>query len=281
MIIDFHTHTFPDKIAARAIEGMQQKSHAAAFARGTVSDLTQSMAESSVDLSVVLPVATNPAKLVSVNDVSIAMNGKQGLVYFGAMHPMAENWKEELTRLHATGIQGIKLHPFYQGVDVNDVRTLRILGKAAELGMIVVIHAGNEIAYPGQVRCSPEMAADALRQVGGENPVVLAHMGGWKNWDRVLDNLADSGCYMDTAISLGSIVPLDDGHYTDEELPLLTEAGFVKLVRGFGSERVLFGTDSPWACQKTEIQKIQRLSLTQQEKDNLLGANARQILNLL
>lgn len=31
MIIDFHTHTFPDKIATRAISGMQANSHASAF----------------------------------------------------------------------------------------------------------------------------------------------------------------------------------------------------------------------------------------------------------
>ena len=41
MIIDFHTHTFPDKIAQRAIAGMQQASHAAAFAEGTLSGLQE------------------------------------------------------------------------------------------------------------------------------------------------------------------------------------------------------------------------------------------------
>lgn len=280
MIIDFHTHTFPERIAARAIEGMQQKSHAAAFASGTVSELNLAMTDAGVDISVVLPVATNPAKLTSVNDVSIASTGKDGLIYFGAMHPMAANWNEELTRLHASGIQGIKLHPFYQGVDIDDIRTLRILGRAAELGMIAVIHAGNEIAYPGEVRCSPEMAASAIKQLGGADHLIFAHMGGWKNWDRVADHLAATRCYIDTAISLGAIMPLDDGYYSASDLPLLSEAAFVELVHAFGAERVLFGTDSPWACQRTEVQRILALGLTQQEKENILCANAERILRL-
>lgn len=281
MVIDFHTHTFPDKLAARAIEGLQQRSHAAAFANGTVCALKQEMRDAAVNFSVVLPVATNPAKLVSVNDVSIEMTGREGLVYFGAMHPMAENWREELIRLHTCGIQGIKLHPFYQGVDIDDIRTLRILGCAAELGLIVVVHAGNEIAYPGQVRCSPEMAANAIRQLQGSDFMVLAHMGGWKNWDRVADNLAYTHCYIDTAISLGQIVPLQDGYYKEEELPLLTDDAFVELVRAFGSERVLFGTDSPWACQKTQVQGILSLPMTQWEKENILCQNAKRLLGMI
>ena len=42
MIIDFHTHTFPDRIASRAIAGMQANSHAAAFGDGTLAGLRAS-----------------------------------------------------------------------------------------------------------------------------------------------------------------------------------------------------------------------------------------------
>ena len=280
MIVDFHTHTFPEHLAARAIAGMQNNHHAAAFADGTVSGLKAQMAESGVKVSVVLPVATNPAKLSSINDVTIEALGQEDLVYFGAMHPMAENWKDELKRLAAAGVRGIKLHPFYQNVDVDDVQMLHILGTAAELGLLAVVHSGNEIACPGQVRCSPEMAANAIRQLQDSSFLILAHMGGWKNWDRAMDNLAHTDCYIDTAISLGQIVPLQAGYYREEELPLLSEDAFVELVRAFGSHRVLFGTDSPWDCQKQALHNIQKLPLTQQEKDNIIGMNACRLLGL-
>ncbi len=279
MIIDFHTHTFPDRIAARAIAGMQQNSHAAAFTGGTVSELTASMSRADIACSVVLPVATNPEKLSSMNDVSIAMNGQNGLIYFGAMHPLAENWDAELSRIAAAGIRGIKIHPLYQDVDIDDIRYLRILGRAAELGLITVMHCGADIAFPGIVRCSPEMTANALRQLGNI-PIVLAHMGGWKNWEQTAPALADTGCYLDTAISLGAIAPLEDGHYAPQDLPLLTQEAFCALVRTFGSERILFGTDSPWADQAEAAAAIRALPLRKEETENILYKNAQRLLEL-
>ena len=183
MIIDFHTHIFPEKIASRAISGMQAVSHAAAFCDGTLADLRASMADSGIAYSVVLPVATNPAKLTSMNDAAIALNGKDGIFHFGAMHPLAENWKQELDRIAAAGLKGIKIHPHYQETDIDDIRYLRLLGRAAELGLLTVMHSGLDIGYPGVIRCSPAMTASALNQLGNI-PIILAHMGGWKNWDQ-------------------------------------------------------------------------------------------------
>ena len=278
MIIDFHTHTFPARIAEKAIIGMQAASHASAFSDGTAAGLQSSMAKT-VDICVVLPVATNPLKLVSMNDASIAENGKNGLVYFGAMHPMAENWREELNRIANAGIKGIKIHPHYQNTDIDDVRYLRILERAAELGLITVMHAGWDIGFPGVLRCSPAMIRKALQQVG-RVPVVLAHMGGWKNWDQVYGELGDTGCYIDTALSIGKIAPLEQGYYTEEARKLLLPEDFCNLVNRFGAERVLFGTDSPWASQQEEIEKLMATALTREQKDRILYQNAKQLLNI-
>ena len=278
MVIDFHTHTFPDAIAERAIAGMQVNSHAKAFGSGTLTGLLDSMAQAGIERSVILPVATNPLKISSINDKFIGQPYSQHIVHFGAMHPLAENWKEELDRLAAAGVPGIKIHPQYQGVDITDIRYLRILDHAASLGLITVMHAGDEIAYPGVVRCSPEMVRSVCNQLGNI-PLVLAHMGGWKNWERVAENLADTGCYLDTAISLGEIVPIDD-HYSSADLPLLSGDDFVNLVRSFGSQRILFGTDSPWADQAEEIRKLRALPLTPDELQNILSLNATRLLNI-
>ena len=64
-ITDFHTHTFPDAIAERAIAGMQQNSHAKAFGTGTLTGLLDSMEQAGIARSVILPVATNPLKIAS------------------------------------------------------------------------------------------------------------------------------------------------------------------------------------------------------------------------
>lgn len=276
MIVDFHTHTFPDRIAADAIAKMQQASHSMAFTAGTEDALCSSVHTAGIDRAVVLPVATNPLKLRSINDSSLRANGRDGLICFGCVHPDAPDWADEMRRIAAEGLKGIKIHPVYQGVDIDDPRYLRILTLAGELGLIVVMHAGNDIGFPGVVRCSPRMTCNALRQAGPVR-LVMAHMGGWRNWDEAA-LLAETDVYIDTAFSMGSVVPLDDGYYTTEDLPLLSDDSFVRLVRLFGAERVLFGTDSPWADQAAELAHLRALPLTDSEKTAILGMNALRLL---
>lgn len=278
MVIDFHTHTFPDRIAAAAIAKMQGDCHSAAFTEGTASALSASMQRSGINYSVVLSVATNPTKVSSINQVSAAASGKNGLIYFGCIHPDMPDWHAELGRIAALGLKGIKLHPVYQGADFDDIRNLRILERAGELDLIVVTHAGDDIGFPGVVRCSPEMIRSATHQVGAVR-LVLAHMGGWRNWERVSELLADTQVYLDTSFSLGVITPIDD-HYSPNELPLLDAENFCRLVRSFGVERILFGTDSPWSSQQQSRKDIESLPLTPEEIAAILGGNASRLLKL-
>ena len=279
MIIDFHTHTFPDKIAAHAISSMQQTSHRLVFSDGTEQGLQQANAEAHVDLSVVLPVVTNPAKTSSINNASIAHTAQDGLLYFGGMHPNTEYWHQELGRLAEAGIKGIKLHPQYQGAKIDDIRYLRIMGRAAELGLIVVIHAGDEPAFPGLTYSNPEMIRNAMKQLNGIT-LVAAHMGGMWNWDRVTDCLADTGVYIDTSSAHGRMQQTDECFYHEDQLKLLSDEEFCKIVHDFGAHRVLFASDSPWTCQKASIQAIQALPLTTEEKEQIFFKNACHLLHI-
>lgn len=280
MIIDFHTHTFPDAIAPKALAKLQGASHTRAFSNATVAGLQADMAGRGIDFSVVLPVATNPAKVPHMNDSSAAMNGQGPLIHFGAMHPDFELWYEELGRIKKLGLKGIKIHPVYQGVDIDDRRYLRIFERCAELGLIVVAHSGDDIGFPGVVRCDPKRCRNALCQTEGLT-MVLAHMGGWKNWEEVAENLADTDCYIDTAFSLGEIDALEADYYSAQERQLMSQEEFTALVKAFGAERVLFGTDSPWTDSQTEIRRILGLKgLDEEEKAAILGENACRLLNL-
>lgn len=278
MIIDFHTHTFPERIAAGAIQKLQSASHTVAFSDGTDAGLLVSMQRSEVDQSVVLPVATNPLKLVSMNNAILAAPADERLIRFGAMHPDAPDWREELDRLADAGVKGIKLHPVYQGVDIDDPRTLRVLERAGELGLIVVMHAGDDIGFPGVVRCSPQMTDRALRQAGPVT-LVMAHMGGWRNWDDVAVLAQHPNAYIDTAFSLGAFTPLEDGHYTPDETALLTAEKACALIHAFGADRVLFATDSPWADQADTLVHLRALPLSQQEQQAILCGNAQRLLH--
>lgn len=282
MIIDIHTHTFPDKIAAATLDKLKHLSHTIPFADGTAAGLAASMARAGVDRSVVMPVATSPRQVPHVNDASARMNelgAQTGVLSFGCMHPDFDGWKEELARVRDLGLKGIKLHPQYQDTDFDDPRYLRILDRCGELGLVVLTHAGLDIGMPGKDNCAPEMVARALAQVGPVK-LVLAHMGGWRQWDRVEALLPGTGVYLDTSFSLGEITPLDDGHYRPEDLPLLDEAAFLRMVRRFGPDRILFGTDSPWDDQGTALARLRALPLEKSELDAILGGSARKLLEL-
>lgn len=279
MTVDFHTHTFPDKIAAAALTKMQSDSHTRAFTAGTVDALKRSMQKADIQHSVVLPVATNPAKVTSINDLSLQLTERDGLIYFGCIHPDMDDADCELKRIASAGLKGIKIHPVYQNTDINDIRFLRILDRCGELGLTVVMHAGDDIGFPGVVRCSPQMTLNAVKQVGDLN-LVAAHMGGWRNWDTVADLFTQTKIYVDTAFSLGTLTPLEKDYYSREEQQLLTDEEFCRLVHLIGSKRVLFGTDSPWTDQTVSKEQILILPLSDAEKTDILGKNARKLLNI-
>ena len=282
MVIDFHTHTFPDAIAASTLKKLSGVSHSAPFTDGTGTGLAASMAEAGVDLSVVLPVATSPRQVRHINEAAALANrrtAETGLFSFGCIHPDCENWREELDRIAALGLKGVKLHPVYQGVDLDDPRYLRILTRAGELGLVAVTHAGVDIGYPDAANCLPRVLLRAVRQAGPVK-LVAAHMGGWKRWEEALELLADTSVYLDTSFSLGRMTPLGDGYYGPADLELLGEEQFVRMVRAFGADRILFGTDSPWSGQRESVEWLRALPLAEGEKAAILGGNARRLLGM-
>lgn len=284
MIVDIHTHAFPEAIAARTVDKLQAASHTHPFTDGSVGALRKSMAEAGVDRSVVLPVATNARQVPHVNDASIALNERReetGVLSFGCMHPDFDGWKSELARLAEAGVQGIKLHPVYQGVFFDDARYLRILDRCAELGLAVLTHAGRDVGFPGAADyVSPARIASAMRQTDGVT-LICAHMGSWRQWDDAERLLPETGVCLDASFSLGAMVPNGDGYYrTPESLALLDAERFVRLVRAFGAERVLFGSDSPWGGQREDVEQFRALPLTEAERAAILGGNAERLLKL-
>ena len=282
MIIDMHTHIFPDEIAAAVIDKLSRVSRTPAFTDGTLNGLKKSMYEAQINFSVILPVATSSRQVEKINSSSAALNEKnfgEGIISFGCIHPDYTNYREELSRVKNCGLKGIKIHPVYQGTNLDDVKFLRILDRAAELGLIVVTHAGFDIGFPGMVRCSPQMAKKVVEEVG-DFKFVLAHMGGWKNWSEVLEILSGTGIFIDTAFSTGKIVPRSDFHWREEDLKLLDAEEFMNFVKIFGADRIFFGTDSPWTSSRREIDFIRALPLDDDDKAKILGGNAQRLLKV-
>ncbi|MBQ6696261.1 MAG: amidohydrolase family protein [Lachnospiraceae bacterium] len=263
MIIDFHTHIFPDKIAARSIEALSQVSGVKAATDGTLNGLLASMDRSGVDLSVIMPVVTKPSQFETVNTFATKVNEQYAgrLLSFGGIHPDSEDYKAELDRIKELGLLGVKLHPDYQGVMIDDVRNMRIIEYANELGLIILVHAGIDIGLPEPVHCPPDKARKVLDAIKPEK-LVLAHMGGWKQWEEVYEYLAGEKVYLDTAFSFD---------YMNQDT-------FLKIWNKHNKDKVLFATDSPWSDARRDIRAVNELPISQQEKAAIFSRNALQLL---
>lgn len=261
-MIDFHTHIFPDKIAGKTLEFLSSRCKTIPFTDGTAEGLRKSGREAGMDLSVALPVVTNPAQFQSINRfASQFLEGE--ILSFGGIHPDSADYKAELKELKAMGFCGIKLHPAYQETMFNDIRYKRIISAATELGFIISVHGGFDPGYPDCIYATPQMSAEVIDEVRPEK-LILAHMGGFLCWDEVERYLVGKDVYLDTAVVFGQI---DD-------------AQFVRICREHGADKILFATDSPWSGQKESVEYLNSLPLSGEEKNKILDENARKLLTL-
>ena len=201
--------------------------------------------------------------MAHVNESAAQINARgrgTGIYSFGCIHPDCPDPRGELARIAALGLKGIKLHPAYQATRFDDIRYLRILDRAGELGLVVLTHAGIDIGIPAPTYCDPEMVLRALEQVGPVT-LILAHMGGWRQWDQVEALLPQSSVLLDTAFSYGDLTPLEGHPFSEDQLHMMEQEQFVRFVRKFGAQRLLFGTDSPWGDQSADVASIRALPL--------------------
>ena len=263
MIIDFHTHCFPDKLAARAVQRLSDAGGGLmSYADGTLEGLRQQMTQHNIDLSVVLNIATKPEQQTNVNNFAASLDKEKDLIAFGSVYPGAPDAFEELERIKELGLKGVKFHPEYQQFAVDDPRWKPLYRKISELGLITVFHAGVDYGFPPPYGCMPDGLASVLDCF--ETPVVAAHWGGLQYGEDVLRHLCGREVYLDTSFGYGRL-----SKYHAE-----------MIIEKHGVDRLLFATDSPWHTAAMEWRLLNTLGLTEEEKEKLTCTNAKRLLGL-
>ena len=281
VIIDFHAHTFPEQIAEKAIAKLSKSGHIKNCLDGTFDALQLSMREAGIDYAVLLPVATKPAQQEDINKTAILTNERfqeTGILSFGGIHPDNENYRQILRELASHDVRGIKLHPVFQQIYFDDIRYLRIMECACENNLIILTHAGYDVSFPGQTFAAPDRIRNALRQIQPDK-LVLAHMGGWDQWDEAEELLAPYPVYLDTAYSLLPLRTTTSTTVNEHYKPLSCEQ-FLRMVKAFGTDHILFGSDSPWADLKESLSLIRESGLPDSDLHDILGNNAAKLLGI-
>lgn len=261
MIIDAHTHVWPDKVAHRALAG-----NGTGFEHvgdGTLTGLRASMAASGVDRSVILGVANSANAVEKVAKFSESVKAPD-TIPLGGIHPDLDP-EVNATILRERGLIGIKIHPLYQGFGLDDPRLLGCL-EALDNGMLIVVHVGNGGGGTPVAGSSPRMLRDLAEAMPHLN-VVACHFGGYHQFDEALDVICGSGVLIDTSWP-PSLATLDPQQV----------AGFI---RRHGADKVVFASDWPTADPGREIDAIAALGLSEDETDQVLGLTMARIVEPL
>ena len=260
--IDAHCHIYPEKIAAPAINSTDNFYDTVSYGKGTVEDLLYQNSLSGVDKCIVQSVATTPKQVRSINNF-IAKEveaHKETLIGFGTMHPESEDLKGDIEHLVSLGLKGVKLHPDIQRFKLDDYRCLKIYELCEANDLVLLVHAGDsryDNSNPNRLRPIAEIY-DKLK-------IIAAHLGGWSVWREAYKQLSDLGnIYVDCSSSFYYIKP--------------NEAK--EVIRAYGADKVLFGTDYPMWCPKSELDIFLSLGLTDEENRKILGENAKKLLHL-
>lgn len=278
MIIDIHTHTFPDKIADSAIAHMEKdivkgQGFEVKCARiPTLEGLSDSTKKAGIDLSVVCPVATNTRQPEKINRLSAEMNESMDetkVFHFGAVHPDCENYKEIIDDIVAMELKGIKLHPDYQNTFFDDEKYIRIVDYAANKGLGIIVHAGEDVGLPDTIHCTPDMVLNLWKHIQPDK-LILAHMGGWRLWDEVEEKIIGLPVYLDTAVVLNRLFPVK-----------LENEQFQRMVKNHGADKILYGTDSPWYNQMQALEDFENSGLSKDNKELILGENANKLFHFI
>ncbi len=270
MLIDFHTHLFPDKIAHKAIEALKSgiiNTHGRLLLEpqtaGTLSGLVKSMDDCAVDISVVMPIATSPSQHTSINNFAKEITDYKRIISFGSVHPRQEDWEETIEHIASEGLCGIKMHSEFQAFYIDEPIVEEIVKKCEKLGLWVLFHCGEDYGYKPPFRCTPERIRKVLDKTGSKN-IIAAHFGSFNMWDDVDKYLIGTDIYMDTSMISGF---LDKDKCRD-------------MILRHGTDKVLFGSDSPWQSPKDAFSYLESLGLEKGDLEKIKHKNAERILRI-
>lgn len=253
-IADAHTHIFPQKIAEKAAHSIADFYKVNAGDVGTVDILLENGRRLGISHYLVCSVATTPKQVPSINHfISENCRLHPEFIGFGTIHPgMTETEMiTEAVRIKEKGLRGVKLHPDIQDFLLDDPHMFALYRMCEkELHLPILFHCGDA-RYD---RSSPQRLAHVLDSFP-ELSVIGAHFGGYSQWEQAYAVLKDyTRLHMDTSSSLS----------------FLSDEDAMRLIEGYGPERLMFGTDYPLWVMEKEIERFFSLPLTDTQRRQIL-----------
>ena len=261
-IIDAHAHIYPEKIAAKATDTIgifyDIKMEMPA---GTADRLIEDGERAGISRYVVHSVATTAHQVRSINEfIKRECEAHPEFIGFITLHQdlTEEEVFKEVEWALANNMHGIKLHPDFQKFNIDDEEAEKFY-RAADGKLPILFHVGDD-RYDYS---KPYRLVKMAKKYPGVT-FIAAHFGGYRCWSEApiyqgLDNV-----YFDTCSSL----------------PFISTEKAKELIDMFGAERFFFATDFPMWDAKAELERFNKIPLTDEEREKIFSGNIKKLLKL-
>jgi len=277
MIVDFHTHIFPEAMREnreKYFEGEPAFKMLYAWEKAKLiggQDMIQMMDEERVDVSVAFGFPwKNPEYSKMHNDyiMDVVARYPDRIKGLCCLDTCSETAAGEVMRCIAGGLSGVGELAFYETGIVCEARDslAPIMAICEEKNLPVMIHTNEPVGhmYPGKSANTLAQIYDIIKRFP-DNKIVLAHWGGGVFFYGLLKKEvkeALKNVWLDTAAS-----------------PFLYEPAIYRhAIDIVGVEKILFGTDFPLIKPSRYFKEFEAAALTQAEIDAISGNNARKLI---
>ena len=261
-IIDAHAHIYPEKIAAKATDTIgifyDIKMDMPA---GTAEKLLENGKKAGIARYIVHSVATTAHQVRSINNfLKSEIDSHPEFIGFITLHQdlTEEEINAEVEWALQNNFHGIKLHPDFQKFNIDDEVAEKFY-RAAEGKLPILLHMGdNRYEYS-----KPHRLVKMAKKYPNLN-FIAAHFGGYRCWDESPIYQGLSNVYFDTCSSL----------------PFISTEKAKELIDMFGADRFFFATDFPMWDAEGELERFNKIPLTDTEREMIFSGNIKKLLNI-
>lgn len=259
-IADVHAHVFPEKLAVKAAGSIGQFYGAEMYCEASMERLVAEEEKAGVSRYVISSSAVVPKQVRSIVEfLAEARKGHPECISFGSIYPGMDGYEEVLDELQALGSRGLKIHPDFQKLPIDDPSGIETYRSIARRGLPVLMHMGDN-RYDFS---SPERLTNLIRQVP-DLVVIAAHFGGWNAWDRSLAHPQPENVFYDTSSTT----------------PMIPHDMVMRMFDKLGPERFLFGTDFPMWSPEEMVRQFLTYDLGDSLRERILYGNFMRLFGL-
>jgi len=187
-----------------------------------------------------------------------------------------ESLDEDIRR---RGFRGLKLYPSIQGFHAHDERAYPVYERAEALGIPVLFHFGVTLDYRSDLRYSNPLDLHPVARDFPGAPFIVAHAGAGFFRETLFLAYHCANVFVDTSGSGTWMRYLPQPPSRREVLERLLDV--------FGSDRILFGSDSRHASEgyrhwllEEQRQSLESLRVAEDDQRKILGGNMARLLKI-